>query len=103
MDYYKEIREKIRSAGALIKDELITGNERSKTYYYRNTHERTYNVGDRVLLKREIIKIGRPKKLEPLYEGPYTIVSKLNDLNYKIRMKAKNVVVHVNRLKPYRE
>lgn len=45
-----------------------------------------------------------PGKFKMRYDGLFTVVRKLSDVNYEIRKDGANVsqIVHVNRLKPYR-
>ena len=56
----------------------------------------TYNVGDKVLLKR-----GNENKYETPYQGPYTITG--INANGTVRMKIKNVedTINIRRLTPY--
>ena len=41
-------------------------------------------VGDRVYL-RNIPKVGEPKKLQPLYEGPYRVIKKISDVVIRVQ------------------
>ena len=42
-------------------------------------------------------------KLRKAYEGPFVVIQKLNDLDYKIQreLNGRKRVVHHNKLKPY--
>ncbi|RNA32386.1 Retrovirus-related Pol poly from transposon [Brachionus plicatilis] len=74
-------------------------------YHDRNIKPVTYEVGDLVLLNKLLIKKGQSKKLAPKWEGPFSIVEKVGQVNYKIKKvgpaKPKVKLVHHNRLKKY--
>ena len=69
-----------------------------KQNYDKNTKERSFKSGDKVLALLPIP--GRP--LQPRYFGPYTVEKKARDLNYIIttpdRRKQKKLC-HINFLK----
>lgn len=47
----------------------------------------------------------RNSKLDPLYKGPFKIISKESDVNYLVEMPIRgilsNELIHISRLKPY--
>ena len=47
------------------------------------------------------MRTGQTKKLASLWRGPYTVIDKLNAVNYRIQLIGRNktLVVHHNRLK----
>ncbi|KAK3753675.1 hypothetical protein QZH41_003322 [Actinostola sp. cb2023] len=79
--------------------------ERQKRYYdHRGVHHNSFNRGDPVWLHNPKRKKGRcPKLQNDVYEGPFLVIDRLDDLTYRIQKapKAKAKVVHHNRLKPY--
>ena len=52
--------------------------------------------------ERLYVPAGSTKKLASPWRGPYTIIDKTSDVNYKIQLigGSRQSVVHVNRLKP---
>ena len=60
-----------------------------------------FQVGDRVWLYVPAVRTGQTKKLASLWRGPYTVIDKLNAVNYRIQLMGgnKTLVVHHNRLK----
>jgi len=73
-----------------------------KTYNTDNNDKvRNYDIGDLVYK----MKNRRQNKLDVLYEGPYVIQKKINDLCYQIRLEdsdtAPLVLVNIRQLKPY--
>ena len=74
--------------------------QKNKVYYDRKAKKRIFEVNDRVFLFCPARKPGRCHKFRRFWQGPYIVVQKLSDLNYKIvDKKGKEFVVHVNRLK----
>lgn len=63
-----------------------------------------FTVGDKVYLERERHPKGQPSsKLAPRRDGPYTVLEKLGELNYRLKLTAKDMrhpVFHVDRLRP---
>ena len=78
--------------------------QKQKLAYDRKVSKHTYKVGDAVWLRSYAKQKGLSRKLQLRWEGPFKIVSKILDLNYKIQRsrKADFKVIHFNRLKPYR-
>jgi transposase InsO family protein len=74
--------------------------QKNKAYYDKKAKKRTFEVNDKVFLFCPARKPGRCHKFRPFWQGPFMVVQKLSDLNYKIvDKKGKEFVVHVNRLK----
>ena len=72
----------------------------NKQYYDRKAKVRTFEPNDIVYLFNPSIKPGLSKKFKNPWTGPYKVVEKLSDLNYRIQnLLGKEFVVHVNRLK----
>jgi hypothetical protein len=87
---YKEVRSNNRNSHL-----------KNKSYYDRKAKERKFEVGDQVYLFNQAKKPGRCNKFRPFWQGPFVVVQKVSELNYKIvNSKGKEFVVQVNRLKP---
>ena len=73
-----------------------------KIWYDKDARDRVFEPGDKVLVFLPVP--GHP--LQAKYCGPYTIESKINDLNYIVKTpgrRKQNRVCHINMLKPYFE
>ncbi|KAJ8973583.1 hypothetical protein NQ317_011837 [Molorchus minor] len=70
----------------------------------RESNNSGYQAGDEVWLYNPARKKGRSPKLQKTWEGPYTVIKRINDLVYRIQRgpRAKMKVVHLDRLAPYR-
>lgn len=104
-DFAQELRERLRAAHQEAKEALDTGKEKSKIQYDKNAESMEFEVGDKVLLKNNVLRRGRSKKLTQPWIGPYEITEKNSDVNYTIRYgnKQKTQRVHINRLRPFIE
>ncbi|GBN13631.1 hypothetical protein AVEN_166628-1, partial [Araneus ventricosus] len=75
-----------------------------KTHYDSGATEHHFKKGDLVWMYNPKRRRGLSPKLQQNWEGPYTIVKKLNDVIYRVQRSpnAKPKVIHINRLTPYR-
>jgi len=74
--------------------------QKNKAYYDKKAKERKLEVHDKVYLFCPARKPGRCHKFRSFWQGPFIVVQKLCDLNYKtVEKKGKEFVVHINRLK----
>ena len=97
----KEVQEDARAALELTA-------ERMKRFYdhgVRNAPD--LKIGDKVYLDRETHPKGQPtSKLAPKRDGPYSIVEKIGDLNYRLKLTPRDKrhpVFHVDRLRPAKQ
>ena len=78
---------------------------RQKDVYDRSVRGSSFSIGDYEWLYCSAIPRGRSAKFHRPWKGPYIIVKALNDVVYRIRnvdAPRKKLVVHFNRLKPYK-
>ncbi|XP_011699787.1 PREDICTED: uncharacterized protein LOC105457055 [Wasmannia auropunctata] len=102
-DYAHELRERLRATHQVAKQCSEQAKIKAKDYADKTVKLRTFNVGDLVLLHDETLRRGRSKKLEAPWVGPYRVVEKISDINYRIQVKRKIILVHANRLKLFIE
>ena len=74
--------------------------KKRKTYYDKKAVERELAVGDMVLCRIP----GMAHKLRESWKGPFEVVKKLNQVDYRIDLgRKKSKVLHINNLKQYQE
>ncbi|KAK3749616.1 hypothetical protein QZH41_012954 [Actinostola sp. cb2023] len=104
-EYAQRLRQRMETVHNFAREHLNHQTERQKRYYdHRGVHHNSFNRGDPVWLHNPKRKKGRcPKLQNDVYEGPFLVIDRLDDLTYRIQKapKAKAKVVHHNRLKPY--
>jgi transposase InsO family protein len=89
----REVFERVRKIYEDINNKRIEAIE--------SVEETHYAVGDKVLLYDSTTKIGLSRKLTVRWKGPYTIMEKINDINYIININGKMLKVNKQRLRPY--
>lgn len=97
-DYYFELRHKMQTAHEFARENLIKSKQHNKQYYDKYTNPHVFQIGDKVIMENPT-----HKKLEQRYTGPYVVLEIISDINTKIRVKNRDVVMHNNRLKPFFE
>ena len=100
LQYVSDFRSKLLTACEAAKSYLKKAQGKMIQNFDKNTKERSFKSGDKVLALLPIP--GRP--LQARYFGPYTVEKKASDLNYikttPDRRKQKQLC-HINRLKEY--
>jgi hypothetical protein len=94
----------------ILKNHLAAAQNRMKLYADRQRTERSFQVGDKVLLKlqpyAQTTVVNRPfPKLAYKYFGPYKILDKAGQVAYKLELPQGSQVhnvFHVSQLKEYR-
>lgn len=81
--------------------------ERMRCFYDHGvSNAPVFAIGDKVYLERERHPKGQPSsKLAPRRDGPYTVLERLGNLNYRLELTAKDLrhpVFYVDRLRPAR-
>ena len=70
-------------AKRLAVEKLLEAQEKQRHYYDSNTALTSYQNGDQVYIK-EMQNL--PGKFNMRWKGPYTVIEKKSDVNYKIRL-----------------
>lgn len=100
-EYVSRLRFNLKATYQIVREKLIKNKQKNKKIYDRSTKPVLFKVGEQVQLLNENTRQGRSKKLEQQWLGPYTVMRKIDDLNYEIKMGRKTHIVHGNRLKTY--
>lgn len=93
--YINELKFRLRIAWKDAKDNLVESKIKRKAIADKKSCNITYKFNDKVLLKKET-----GNKLEPLFEGPYKVISDKAP-NIELKMNNKIVLVQKNRVKKY--
>ncbi|KAJ8915558.1 hypothetical protein NQ315_012442 [Exocentrus adspersus] len=92
------------SLNAEVRQKLKLESDRLKTRYDLRVNTGGFQVGEVWLYNPKRTK-GKSPKLQKSWEGPYIVVTRLNDVVYRIlkNPQAKMKIVHLGRLTPYQE
>jgi hypothetical protein len=90
----------LREAYKAVRINSRRSHDKNKEIYDRKAKERKFEVNDIMYLFCPARKVGRCQKFRKFWQGPYKIVAKLSELNYRIlAQNGREQVVHLNRLK----
>ena len=88
------------------KTNIEQSQEKTKEQHDTKSTAVKFKVGDRVLLKVGVRKVGKCHKLQPKWEGPFTLEEQKSPVNFKLGgnpgSRKTGKIVHVNRLKAFR-
>ena len=89
----------MHQAHALVRKRLQRFGERMKRDYDRKVNEKSLQPGQPVWVLNLRAFKGRCPKWERRYQGPYLILEKLNDVNYRVQRKSgqKDLILHVDK------
>ena len=98
-----ERQQAFRKAFELVRRNTTSQQLRRRALYNRKVHGPVYKEGDCVLFHYPVTPPGCCPKLSSHWRGPYRILKRLNDVNYKIEEIGigKHLIVYYDRLKRY--
>jgi len=102
-----ELAERVKLARLLAVDRLKGQQARHAKYGNVKRMEKSFAIGDKVLVRKIVNPRGKSKKLFFNWVGPYTIIAKSpdNEVNYTIEAtigrKTHRQTIHIEKLKPY--
>jgi hypothetical protein len=102
-DYVADLVERLHDTHHYARRHLREARDRKKARYDRLANSTGYQEGDRVWLYRPTRTRGRSPKLQSAWEGPYKVITRINDVVYRIQRHSRSrmMVVHLDRLAPY--
>ena len=103
VDYVEGLVDRLHDAHEMARQHIQVASDRMKTRYDRRANSQDFQQGDLVWLYRPIRTKGRCPKLQQPWLGPYRIVTRINDVVYRIQRlpRGKMLVVHSDRLARY--
>ncbi|XP_058208147.1 uncharacterized protein LOC131321157 [Rhododendron vialii] len=98
----RETTEKVK----VIRERLLTSQNRQKSYADKRVRPLTFSMGDHVFLKiklrRGIIRVGKKGKLSPRYIGPFEILEQIGEISLLYRRRSPSSrLFHVSMLRKY--
>ena len=84
--FVNKLHTSLHSAYAAVRAHIAASHQRNKTRYDKHGFFSPYSIGDLVWLHVPTVKPGRTKKFVSQWCGPYTVIDKLSDANYRIQL-----------------
>ncbi|KAJ8945580.1 hypothetical protein NQ318_010437 [Aromia moschata] len=102
-EFVEDLRERMERIRQFAREELKIHSDKMKQRLDTTSTDTAFKPGDVVWLYAPKRTKGKSPKLQSNWEGPYTIIKKINDLVYRIQLspRSKPKVVHVERLAKY--
>ncbi|KAJ8940314.1 hypothetical protein NQ318_014388 [Aromia moschata] len=102
-DYVSTLRQRMDDIHERVRSNIQGASDRMKETYDINANDGRYQPGNQVCLYNPQRRRGLSPKLQSSWEGPYEVVTRINDVVYRIQKlpRGKPRVVHFNRLAPF--
>ncbi|KAJ8935728.1 hypothetical protein NQ318_010578 [Aromia moschata] len=102
-DYVSTLRQRMDDIHERVRSNIQGASDRMKETYDINANDGRYQPGNQVWLYNPQRRRGLSPKLQSSWEGPYEVVTRINDVVYRIQKlpRRKPRVVHFNRLAPF--
>ncbi|KAJ8942120.1 hypothetical protein NQ318_000715 [Aromia moschata] len=102
-EFVEDLRERMDRIHQFAREKLKIHSDKMKQRPDTTSTKTAFKPGDAVWLYAQKETKGKSPKLQSNWEGPYTIIKKINDLVYRIQLspRSKPKVVHLERLAKY--
>ena len=97
--YILDLREKLEETVEIAQQQLQKARKNQRKHYNKKARIRNMKEGEKVL----VLLPTKSNKLLMQWRGPYTIVQKMGQLDYKVDVRGKMKTLHANLLKRYVE
>ena len=100
IDYMMTLKDKLSVTQAQAAEHRHESKVKGKTWYDKRAKQHSYNVGQLVM----VLLPNKTNKLQLKYQGPFSIVKIINDVDYLIEFEGTRKpfrIVHANQIKPY--
>lgn len=99
-NHIEALRSRLQELHELTSQHKTKARKRYEAQYNKKAKSVEFKVGQFVFLHVPSLKRHRTKKLSKLWKGPYKILEVLSPYNVVLKLRRREVVVHVNRIKP---
>ncbi|XP_035233306.1 uncharacterized protein LOC118205124 [Stegodyphus dumicola] len=102
-EYVQDLQARLETVQRFARERINISTDRMKKRYDARATEHQFQENDKVWLWNPSRCKGVSPKLQSHWEGPYTVLNRLNDVVIRIRKSpnSKPKVVHYDRLAPY--
>ena len=97
--YILDLRERLEETCEIAQEQLKKARKHQRKHYNKRTRVRQMKEGERVL----VLLPTKSNKLLMQWRGPYTIVQKIGEMDYRVDVRGKIKTLHANLLKKYIE
>jgi hypothetical protein len=104
LDYRAELITRLERAWSLARENILRAQQRQIANYRNTGSNREFQIGQQVWIYTPKVRKGTVRKFAKNWFGPYRIIEKLSNINYRVRSNGNQIVeqvVHIARMKPY--
>ena len=98
-EYVLDLKDRLQETCELAQRELSKAQSKQQKYYNRKAKARSFQIGDKVL----VLLPTNLNKLLLQWQGPYEVIEKVRENDYKLQLESRTNVYHANMLKKYYE
>jgi transposase InsO family protein len=107
--FVEKTRERLLKSRMQVHRQLCEAQSERNERYNQDKRFHQYDRGDLVMLSSKVVKPGLSKSLSRRWTGPFEVLKRLGEVNYRIRLapsakeagRRRKFVVHHDRLKPF--
>ena len=102
-EYASSTKHALKEAYCNVREKLSAAHYHQKVHYDKKVHGRPFAVGDLVWLFSPMVPPGKSKKLHHPWSGPYRVITKTTETDYRVKKltgRRKVQVFHFDWLKP---
>uniref|UniRef100_A0A803JM67 Gypsy retrotransposon integrase-like protein 1 n=1 Tax=Xenopus tropicalis TaxID=8364 RepID=A0A803JM67_XENTR len=102
IEHIDQMQDRITAVMPIVREHMVQAQEAQQRVYNRGARVRNFSPGDRVLVLIPTVE----SKFLAKWQGPFEILEKIGEVNYKVRQPGKRKpeqVYHVNLIKPWKE
>ena len=97
--YVVDLKQRLEETCEFAQQELMKAQANQRKYYNRKSKQRTFKAGDKVLVLRPTDN----NKLLMQWKGPFTILARVRENDYRLKLGGKERTYHANLLKLYHD
>uniref|UniRef100_A0A5S6QZJ1 Integrase catalytic domain-containing protein n=1 Tax=Trichuris muris TaxID=70415 RepID=A0A5S6QZJ1_TRIMR len=111
VETYENFKQLVETLRAMFRTQCAEAQKKQKSLHDRRRKRSSlFRLGDLVLVRRSLRRIGRSTKLLPHFVGPFQVAEKVSELTYKLshlitsnrRRRGNDFTAHVAQMKKYR-
>ena len=105
-EYASQLKSSLTEAYEKVRVKTTRQLDHQAELYNKKVHGKPYEVGNHVWVLFPQVPKGKSKKLYRPWSGPFVVVKRFSDVTYRVQdvnNRRRRMVVHFNRLKPYKQ
>ena len=102
-DYVRDLLVRMSTTFASARENMKSAQWRGRQNYAESNtiREQRFQVGDLVMITNSASQVGKCKKLQPVWRGPFVVAEVLSPILYRVADRRRSKVQHVDRLRVY--